>query len=385
MISNFHTPPSIALSPIRAEVDLDALRHNVRVVRGYAGDAAIMAAIKADAYGHGAIQIAKVLQEVDVKHFAVASINEGIELREAGIEEAIYVLGAPIPEALSAYVRHHLVVTISSVEVADAVIATASQTGPFVVHIKVDTGMHRLGVPPGDVPDVLGRLRATPGISVEGIWTHFATVDRTFTLEQLGRFDALVASLDDPPPVMHVANSGTLLFLPETSRERTLVRIGGALYGLVVEHRVGTKEADLQPAMRLVSHVVHLQIVEPGETVSYGRTWTAERQTRIATVSAGYGDGLPRSLSNRGVVGIHGKLYPIVGRLCMDMFMVDVGNPDAAQEVGFGDEVVLFGEGGPSVVELAESIDTIAYELTCGLTHRVPRVYLGEETARAET
>jgi alanine racemase len=373
-------PPSFHLSPIRAEVDLDALRHNVRVLRGYAGDAEVMAAVKADAYGHGAVPVVRVLQAEGIRHFAVATVHEGIELREAGIEHPIYVLGASLPDALPAYVRHRLVATISSVEVADAVIATASRTGPLTVHIKVDTGMRRLGLLPEEVPDTLARLRDAPGVFVEGIWTHFATVDRTFTLEQLGRFDALIESLENPPPVTHVANSGTLLHLPETSRGRTLVRVGGALFGLVVDRLTEFEEAGIRPAMRLLSRVVHIRAVQPDDTVSYGRTWTATRATRIATVAAGYGDGLPRSLSNRGSVGIRGAMYPIVGRVCMDMLMADIGPESTSAAISIGDEVVLFGPGGLSAMELADAAGTIAYELTCGLTMRVPRLYTRVET-----
>ncbi len=371
--------PSFYLSPIRAEVDLDALRHNIRVLHGHAGDAEVMAAVKADAYGHGAVPVVRVLQAEGIRHFAVATVHEGIELREAGIEHPIYVLGAPLPDALPAYVRHRLVVTISSVEVADTVIATASRTGPLTVHIKVDTGMRRLGLLPEEVTDTLARLRAAPGVSVEGIWTHFATVDRTFTLKQLGRFDALVESLDTPPLVTHVANSGTLLHPPQTSLGRTLVRLGGALFGLVADRLSEVEEPDIRPVMRLVSQVVHIRAVQPGDTVSYGRTWTAERETQIATVAAGYGDGLPRSLSNRGSVGIQGTMYPIVGRVCMDMLMVDLGPPSLSDSIRLGDDVVLFGPGGLSAMELAEAAGTIAYELACGLTKRVPRQYSGEK------
>lgn len=370
-------PPALQLSPVRAEVDLDALRHNVRVLRGYAGDAELMAAVKADAYGHGAVPVTRALVAEGVRHFAVATVLEGVQLREAGIEQPILVLGAPLPDALPTYVRCNLGVTVSSLEAAEDVILTASQTGPLTVHLKVDTGMRRLGLIPEEVPLALSRLRATPGVFVEGIWTHFATVDRAFTLEQLRRFDELLASLESPPPVTHTANSGTLLHVPETARGRTLVRVGGALFGLVVNRLPWLDEPDLRSVMRLVSRVVHLRSLQPGDTVSYGRTWRAERATRIATVAAGYGDGLPRSLSNSGSVGIHGAIFPIVGRVCMDMLMVDIGLEEASEAIRIGDDAVLFGPGGPSAGALAEAAGTIAYELTCGLTQRVRRVYTG--------
>ncbi len=371
------SPQPHDLHPVRAEVDLDALRHNVHVLRGYAGEAELMAAIKANAYGHGAVPVARVLAAEGVRHFAVATVLEGTELRDAGIEQSILVLGAPIPEAIPVYVRHGLTLTVSSVETAEAVVAMAMQTVPLTVHVKVDTGMRRLGLLPDEVPETLSRLQAAPGVFVEGIWTHFATVDRTFTLEQLRRFDDLVASLENPPPVMHVANGGTLLNIPETARGRTIVRVGGPLFGLVVSRFPGTDEPDLRPVMRLVSRVVHLRTIEPGDSVSYGRTWVADRATRIATISAGYGDGIPRSLSNCGSVGIRGAIFPTVGRVCMDMLMVDIGLGEASRGIRIGDDVVLFGPGGPSAGALAEAAGSIAYELTCGLTHRVPRIYHG--------
>ncbi len=374
------------LFPLRAEVDLGALRHNLRFFQQRTGETAVMGVVKADAYGHGAIPVARVLLEGGVERLAVANVPEAIELREAGIAVPLLVLAAPLPEYLPAYARYDLAATVSSVEVAEAVVEAAEKAGPLTVHLKVDTGMHRLGVAPDAVPAVLARLRASPGIEVEGLMTHFATVDHRYTGLQLKRFEAVLKALGDAvPPVVHAANSGTTLHVPATVRGTTYARLGGALFGLVTERLLEADARDLRPVMRLVSRVVHVQTVEAGEAVSYGRTWTAARPTRIAAVAAGYGDGLPRSLSNRGHVGVGGRLWPIAGRVCMDMLMLDLGDPGGpGAAVRIGDEAVLFGEGGPSAQDVARHADTIAYAVTCGLTARVPRVYVGETPAGAE-
>ena len=374
-------PPTLhRLAPLRAEVNLDALRHNVRVLGERAHGAALMAVVKADAYGHGAVPVARVLAEEGVGRFAVANVPEGVELREAGITAPVLVLGAPLPEYLPACARYGLIASVTSPAVAETVVEAAAKAGPLTVHLKVDTGMNRLGVEPEDVPAVLERLRTAPGVEVEGLMTHFATVDRHYTPEQAARFDALLGRLGAAaPPLVHVSNSGTLLALRTATEGRSLARVGGALFGLVSDRVVEAEAADLRPVMRLTSRVVHVQTVAEGEAVSYGRTWTAERATRIAVVAGGYGDGLPRALSNRGAVGVGGRLWPIAGRVCMDMLMLDLGAPDGdGAAVEPGDEAVLFGEGGPSAVRVAEQAGTIAYAITSGLTARVPRVYVGE-------
>jgi len=289
-------------------------------------------------------------------------------------------MGAPLPEHLPSFARYGLTVTVTSPEVADAVVEAAERAGPLTVHVKVDTGMNRLGVEPADVPGVLAQLYGAPGVEVEGLMTHFATVDRVFTVAQAERFDALLAALgESAPPLIHVSNSGTLLVVPEVAAVgRPIVRAGGALYGLVSDRVAEGPAAGLRPAMRLVSRVVHVQTVEAGEAVSYGRTWTAETTRRIAVVACGYGDGLPRALSNSGTVGVGGLQWRVAGRVCMDMLMIDLGEADGpGGDVRPGDEAVLFGEGGPSAQRVAEQADTIAYALTTGLTARVPRVYVG--------
>ncbi|MDX1530691.1 MAG: alanine racemase, partial [Rhodothermales bacterium] len=303
--------------PIRAEVHLDALRHNVRLLREQAGEADVVGVVKSNAYGHGVEHVVPVLREEGVRRFAVANVPEGARLRALGVTEPVLVFAAPLPDYLPAYAEHDLECTVSSRAVAEAVAALGP---PLRVHVKVDTGMHRIGIAPEEASDVLALLRGA-GVEVAGLWTHFATADSPdpgFAEEQVRRFDRMLAEVDADGVAVHLANSGALFLLPEAVRGRALVRVGGLLYGLPSsEHLAGA--ADVRPVMRLATRVVHLQDVQAGETVSYGRTWRAERPTRIATLAAGYGDGLPRQLSNRGEVDISGRRYPIAGRVCMDL------------------------------------------------------------------
>ncbi len=376
MTADFSPTDLERLAPLRAEVSLGALRHNARQILALAGDAEVMAAVKANAYGHGAITAARALADAGVHRFSVANVPEGVALRQAGIAAPVLVMGAALPEALPAYAHYRLDLTVTSPDGAEAAIAAARDGHALTVHVKADTGMHRLGLDPDVAVEALRALEAAPGITVAGLWTHFANVAGPFTDAQVARFDALVQRVADAgvavPPLLHLANTGGLLTTPASVRGRQIVRTGGALYGLVSD-RMLAGVADLEPVMRLVGRVVQVKTVAAGETVSYGRTWRASQPTAIATVGAGYGDGLPRALSNRGAAGIAGRLYPVAGRVCMDMLMLDAGPPDACT-VQVGDEAVLFGPGGPSALDVADAAGTIAYDLTCRLTSRVPRV-----------
>ena len=366
------------LALLRAEVSLGALAHNARQILALAGPAEVMAAVKANAYGHGAVAVTRALAAAGVTRFSVANVLEGVALREAGVREPVLVMGAALPESLPTFARYGLDLTVTSAEGVEAALAAAQAGLALTVHVKVDTGMHRLGLDPHEVAPALRRLAAAEAVTVAGLWTHFANVAGPFTDEQVARFDALVAHLDAEnvavPPLLHLANTGGLLATPASVSGRQVVRVGGALYGLVSD-RMLAGVADLRPVMRLVGRVVQVKTVAAGETVSYGRTWRATEPTRVATVGAGYGDGVPRSLSNRGRVGVGGRLVPIAGRVCMDMLMLDLGRPAGrAASVRVGDDAVLFGPGGPSALDLADAAGTIAYDLTCRLTSRVPRL-----------
>ncbi len=377
---SIQSPEVIPFASTVAEINLTNLKHNAIALQKAAGGASLMAVVKADAYGHGAPRVAAALVEVGVRHFAVANVAEGIQLRECGIEGEILVFGVPFPECLHTYAEYDLDVTVSSAAVAEAVIREAKNGAGFNVHVKVDTGMSRLGVSPDEAPEVVRRLDAAPGVTLRGIWTHFANADEeddTFSAEQLGAFRRALAGIGRRDIPVHAANSAAILTVPESFAdfERALVRPGLALYGV---HSLPTlaDQIRLKPVMRLVSRVCHVKTVEPGTTVSYGRTWTAQRRTRIATVAAGYADGYPRLLSNRGFVGIRNRRYPVAGVVCMDMLMVDLGDPDGVgAEVQTGDRAVLFGDGGPTVDEVADLAQTIPYEVLCGVSARVPRVY----------
>lgn len=371
--------PACPPDHLRAEIDLGALRHNLRELRRQAGGADVMGIVKADAYGHGVEHVVPVLREEGVRLFAVARVEEGVHLRALGVTEPILVFSAPLPGELPAYAAHDLEVTVTSAAVAEAVAAFG---GGLRAHVEVDTGMHRLGVQPEEVADVIRRLRAAPGVDLAAVWTHFATADEadlSFAEAQLARFEGATAEAGAWGVPVHVANSGGLIQVPAAVEGRAFVRPGGLLYGIPPSEAVAARVA-VRPVMRLVARVVHVQTVAPGETVSYGRTWRAERPTRVATLAAGYGDGLPRALSNRGEVGLGGRRCRIVGRVCMDLLMVDLGEPEGpGAAVAVGDEAVLLGPGGPSALEVARWADTIAYAIPCGLTARVPRVPVERE------
>jgi alanine racemase len=368
------------LTPTVAEINLAHLRHNLHVLQEHAGAADVMGVVKANAYGHGAVRVAEALRQEGVRAFAVATVPEAVRLRIAGLTDTLLVFAAPLPAYLPAYARHDLDVTVSSADVAEAVSAAAKRWGPLRVHVKIDTGMGRLGVPPGDAARVIRMLERARGVTVAGIWTHFASADEgddAFTRAQLDRFSEALAPVETGAARLHTANSAALLRLPEHlhSLARPWVRTGIALYGLANVPALA-QGAGLRPVMRLTSRVTHLKVVEPGTPISYGRRWHAARRSRIATIGAGYADGYPRLLSNRGTVGLHGKRYPVAGTVCMDMFMVDLGDPDGpGAEMAVGDEVVLFGPGGPSAIEVASWAQTIPYEICCGIAGRVPRYY----------
>lgn len=365
-------PTPDALPLLRAEISAGALRHNLRRLRAMDPDAEVVGVVKADAYGHGATVVAPWLRDEGVTRLAVATLAEGAALRAAGDAGRVLVLGAPLPDQLPAYARLGLDVSVTS---ADAAAWVAGSGLALTAHVKVDTGMHRLGIAPGDVPDALRRLRTAPRVAVESVWTHLATADAadaSFADEQLARFAAVLASVE-PPPFVHVANGPAhVRGLGRAVGARRLVRLGGALYGLASDRALDGAMEALRPVMRLVTRVVHVQTVAAGESVSYGRTWTADAPTRVATLAGGYADGLPRALQQGGQVGIGGRRVPVVGRVCMDMALVA-----PADGVRVGDEAVWWGPGGPAAEAVAERLGTLAYELTTGLTARVPRVAVG--------
>ncbi|MEN1940554.1 alanine racemase [Luteimonas sp. MJ246] len=369
----------LAERPTRILVDLDRIVGNLRAIRAHAG-VPVMAIVKANAYGHGLVPVARYLQERGVEHLGVAFPEEGIALRRAGITVPILVLGGIFGPQVAQYISHDLAITVSSLEKLRQVEAAAEALGRrATVHLKVDTGMERIGVHAWSAGPFIEAAVASRWITLAGIYSHLACADdpaSPMTALQLERFDescAHFARLGVPVPPRHIANSAGILHFPETRLD--MVRPGILLYG-VLPGPDSRPAVPVQPALSLVSRVVYFKVVEEGHTVSYGGTWTAESDTRVVTVPIGYGDGYPRALSSRGKVLVRGREYPIVGRVCMDQFMVDIGSDSAWNE----DEVVLIGRQGDaalSVEQVAAAAGVISYEVLVGLNERIPRVHLG--------
>lgn len=357
--------------PVRAEIRKSALLHNLTLLRNEANPAVFMGVVKANAYGHGAVQVAHVLAEAGVRDFAVATLQEALQLRKSGLEGRILVLGVPHPDALPVYAQADLDVNVASPETASAVLETSF---PLRIHVKVDTGMHRLGLLRHEAAHWIPRLLAAPNLMPVALWTHFASADEPKNPEaqlQLSRFEALWKAWGHGFAFVHVANSAGILNHLGIPEAQSIVRGGIALYGY--DPDMPRKTEALQPVMRLVSRIVRMKTVQAGTAISYGGTWRAPLKTNIATLSCGYGDGYPRQLSSVGWVSIHGKRYTIAGRVCMDMLMVDAGQDTS---VRVGDEVTLFGDGVTSLDELAPLAQTIPYTMLTGIMPRVPRIWM---------
>jgi alanine racemase len=362
--------------PVWAEIDLDALADNVRLLKSQANGAILLAVVKANAYGHGAVAVARAALAAGADRLGVICVDEGEQLRRAGITAPILVMGHTPEGEAQRLVDQSLTPSVVSCEMALALARVASERGTEVpVHLKVDTGLNRYGLPPSEVVDLGRRLRDLGGIRAEGLFTHFASADegdKGYTVEQHRLFLSVAEQLDWVP-IRHVSNTATLLDMPDMSLE--MVRPGLGIYGCYPSSQV-KRSLSLRPVLSLKSRVARLIPLAPGESVSYGRTWRAPRPSLIGLVMCGYADGLPRALSNRGSVLVRGRRAPIVGRVCMDMCMVDLSDiPDAAVD----DEVVIIGRHGEEEIsadEVAELCGTISYEILCGISARVPRLYL---------
>jgi len=371
--------------PTRAEVNLEALRHNLRVARRHAGGAKVWAVLKADAYGHGAPAVARTLERAKIDGFCVALLEEAVELREAGIGAPILVMGGHYGTSHDEILARGLVPVVhdlGEIEAFARLVRSGDAQGPIDVHLKIDTGMARLGVTMAALPDVAAKLAHVPEVHVRGLMTHLACADAATTDEmgeQMRLFDeasAILARHGIQPEVRHAANSAALL---RAEARLDAVRPGIALFG--VSPCVGTTPltGELRPVMRVRTEIVALRDVEAGAAVGYGATWHAARPTRIATLPMGYADGLSRHLGNRGHVLVRGKRAPIVGAVSMDMTMVDVTDVDGAS---LRDEAVVLGpQEGPlgrdtiGADEIAGHADTIAWEVLTSVSRRVPRFY----------
>ena len=371
------------LRPTRIEVDLDAVAENVRALRAHVGPAALWAVVKADGYGHGAVAVAHAALAVGAEGLAVALVEEAEAVRAAGIDAPVMLLSEPPPDGADRAVAAGVEPTVYSAA-AIAALGRAADRQPgalLAVHLKVDTGMHRVGAQPTEAPGLAAAIHAHPRLTLASVWTHLAVADEPeseFTTEQLVRFHAACAAIEASGvqiPCRHAANSAGALAHPAARLDR--VRIGIALYGIAPAPTLAGI-VELQPALRLTSSVSHVKVVAAGEAVSYGQHHRVERDTVIATVPIGYADGLRRSLAAAGgQVLIGGRRRLLAGTVTMDQVTVDCDDDGAVRR---GDEVVLIGRQGEeeiSVEEWAERLGTIGYEITCGLGPRLPRHSVG--------
>ncbi len=373
-------------SAVTAIVDLDAIAANVRALRRItAPKARLMAAVKANGYGHGAVEVSRAALASGADALGVARIEEGIELRRAGIGAPILIFGPTAGHWAPKLAAYGLTASVSGFEAARDLAGHVPAGKQIRVHVKVDTGMGRLGMvvredsPAAAVAEV-GRIRELEALILEGVFTHFASADsgdKEFANLQFRRFDGFLKALEEAGirvNLRHAANSGAIIDMPATHLD--MVRAGIAVYGLYPSDEVDKRRIELRPALSLKSAVVHLKKVPAGFAVSYGSTWRSSRPTTIATVAAGYADGYSRALSNRGRMLVRGRVAPIVGRVCMDLTMLDVGH---IPETAVGDEVVLIGtQGGKEITadQVAAWLGTINYEVVSALTSRVLRVHL---------
>ncbi len=375
---------------VKAVISLDAVEHNFHEMRkNIAQDTKMIAVVKANAYGHGAVQIAHLIQNYDyIWGFATATAEEALALRKAGVMKPILILGIVFDEYYPELVRNHIRPAVCEYEEARKLSAEAVSQGETVhIHIALDTGMTRIGF--ADIPESVEEIRkiaALPNLEIEGMFTHFARADEydrspaMVQLERYREFSGRVAEAGVEIPLHHCSNSAGIIRVPEANL--SIVRAGITIYGIYPSAQVETDIVRLAPVMELKSHVTYVKDVEPGTAISYGGTFAADRKLRVATVPVGYADGYPRQLSNKGWVLIHGQKAPILGRICMDQFMVDVTDiPDVCK----GDEVTLIGRDGDEFIsmdEMGELSGRFSYEFACDISTRVPRIYIkdGRET-----
>jgi len=371
-----HAPSSVC-----ARISLDAFRQNLNAVRSYVGNGVrIMAVIKADGYGHGMPQLARAAEGFGVTDFGVARVHEGIELRQHQPSAMILVFEVPHVDSLRAAIENHLDVTTVSEETTHSLDDVARTTGVRArVHVKVDTGMGRLGLPPASALHVIELVSRSQWLELAGVYSHFATSedpDQAFAREQLSRFHDLLdaaARAGIHIPLCHMANSGAIISFPDSHLD--LVRPGIMLYGYPPGHGM-PERYPVVPVLSLTSRIAFLKTVPAGTSISYGRRYFTRGSTRVATVPMGYADGYPRSLLGKASALVDGVRYPVVGTICMDQLMLDLG---PGSDVEVGDEVVLIGQSQSERItawDIAELVGSIPYEITCVITQRVRREYI---------
>lgn len=369
-----------------AEIDLDAIKNNTRIIRERTSTKAmVMAVVKADAYGHGVREVTKTLLENGADRLAVATADEAIQLRDEGFDVPILILGYVLPDDIERLIKADITLTVFDLEQAKIISEKASILRKGCkIHIKLDTGMSRIGYVCTDdedgIIDSIGQISHLPGIEIEGIFSHFAKADETdptYTHLQFGRFEKIIKKLEQSGihiPIKHICNSAGILLYPEYHLD--MVRSGIITYGLAPSDEVDISDTGLMPAMQFKATVVNVKTLSADTPVSYGGKFVAKAGSRIATISAGYADGYSRVLSNKAQVLIKGHKADVAGNVCMDQFMVDVSE---IGNINIGDEVILFGSDGNNIItveSVASIIGTISYETVCVVGKRVPRVYI---------
>jgi len=366
--------------PTKAVVDLEKLSFNLKSIRKRVGSGVrVCPAVKADAYGHGAVEVSRRLERDGADMLAVAHLEEGIELRSAGISLPILLLGAVLKEYVGEIIRWRFRPIITDISIAEELNKAAENSRPLPVHIKVDTGMGRLGFLERDALDAAKRINSLENIILEGALTHFASSDekdKSFTYGQIERFQNIISAVKNEGiniPIIHSANSAAIIEVEESYFN--MVRPGIMLYGLLPSREV-SQSTDIKPIMKVVSKIVHIKRFPPGRPLSYGRTFLTERETLAGVVPVGYGDGYNRLLSNRAGVLVAGTSAPVIGRVCMDQILIDITEIPGIM-VGAG--VVIYSDNrtdANSVENIAEILGTIPNEVVCAISKRVPRKYL---------
>lgn len=371
------------IRPAYVEIDLDNLAHNIKEVRRLAGkQSQVMAVIKADGYGHGATKIAKTLLENGADRLAVAVLDEAIELRNAGFTVPIFVLGYTQPERAEEVIKYDIEQSVYSLEAARALSKAAAAHNKIIqVHIKIDTGMGRIGLQANsEALEIIKQINALPNLCIKGIFTHFAVadeVDKAYTHGQFEKFKWICNELESQNihiELKHCGNSATIIDLPDM--HLNMVRAGIMLYGLAPSDEVMLNKLELKEVMSLKVRITHVKEIQAGQSVSYGRRFIADKKRTIASLPIGYADGYTRLLSGKAEALIKGQRVPVVGRICMDQCMIDI---TGIEDVKVGEEVVLFGQQGNSFIsidEIAKKLGTINYEVVCMISRRVPRVYV---------
>jgi len=366
--------------PTISEIDLNAIRYNLNEIRGFIPSSTkVMAVVKANAYGHGIIEVSQTLSQANIDYLGVASVDEAIAIRDADINSPILVLGAILPSEIEAILNKNITLTLCTNALVRALAASVKGKKKIKVHIKIDTGMGRIGVWHTEAVKFIGEVLKYKCLEIEGIYTHFSSAgrDKFFTQYQIDSFNNLIKELKKKGiqiPYRHAANSIGIVGFAKS--HLNFVRPGLIIYGMYPKKNFKNK-LKLKPSLSLKSKIVYLKDVPPGRSISYGRTYITQRHTKIATIPIGYGDGYGRILSNKGEVLVRGVRAPVIGKVTMDQTMIDVGH---IKNVKVGDDVVLIGKQKRHRItaeELARLCSTIPYEIVCSLGARVPRLYKG--------